>query len=214
MEKAYKAILSAGPQWILGRGREKGLRETGTSVMIGAIWAAKRGQPMLSFYLSLISTESEREFVVWLYHKLKRRLLGYGYKLSSDVPWAQDATQQVFLAIIDRIEKFTQLQDDEIAAYGFTMMKNHYIRWKQRSRKVVELELFETDGVDGAPESPVEELVLERLAHAEAKAAVAKLKDKQQRVIALKYGLRWTHAEIARDMGISESYAQNLLAAA
>lgn len=169
---------------------------------------------MFMLYLSLVSTDSERAYVASLYHKLNRRLLGYAYKLSGDVSWAQDATQQVYLIAIDKIEIFTQMDDDETAAYCFTIVKNLYIRKRVADGRQVHLESMDDLHTAYATDSRVEEEVLNRMDFEEVKRAVSKLPERKRMVIALKYGFGLSHSEISRSMGISTSSSQNLLAAA
>ncbi len=169
---------------------------------------------MLTLYLSLLTSESDQDYITRLYTKLNRRLLGYAYKLTGDVSWAQDATQQVFLTVIEKIEKFTQMSDDEVAAYCFTIVKNSHIKNQTRESKVIYIDLMENRLSDSEINSPIEDEVYDHLEYAEVKKAVAQLPEQRRMVIALKYGFGLSHSEIAQNMGISASYSQNLLAAA
>lgn len=169
---------------------------------------------MLPLYLSLLSTDSERDYVTNLYHKFNRRLLGYAYKLSGDVTWAQDATQQVFLVVIEKIRKFTQMSDDEIAAYCFTIVKNLYIRSSIQKDRQVFIESMDELSLNHNVEDRVEDEIFNRLEYLEVKKAVSELPERKRMVVALKYGLGLSHSEISQLMGISLSSSQNLLSSA
>lgn len=168
---------------------------------------------MFIFYLSLLSSDSDREFITCLYQKLNKRLLGYAYHLSGDVQWAQDATQQVFLAAMDKIQILTQMNDDEMAAYCFTIVRNSFTRRNKRNSREHSMDIQEID-VEDTINGTVEDAVLRQLEYAEVKAAVQQLSEPHRMIIALRFGLNRTHAEIAQEMGISVSSSQNLLATA
>ncbi len=169
---------------------------------------------MFMLYLSLLSTDYERDYVTSLYHKLNRRLLGYAYKLSGDVSWAQDATQQVFLIVIDKVEKFTRMDDDETAAYCFTIMKNLFVRDRAREGRLIHPDSADAHYSKQSVDSRIEDEIFDRLEYSEVKNAVSKLPERKRMVIVLKYGFDLSHAEIAQAMGISVSASQNLLAVA
>ena len=149
-----------------------------------------------------------------LVHKRTVEFQSYAYKLSSDAPWAQDATQHVFMIVIDKIEKFSKMNDDEIAAYCFTIVKNYFYRFSKSRSMEVDFELSESDLKNAVDNDPAQETLFRELEYEEVKLALRSLTERQQMIIALKYGLKRTHSEIAEEMGISESYSQNLLAAA
>ena len=169
---------------------------------------------MLAFYLSLITTDSERDFVIRVYYMLNRRLLSYAYKLSSDTQWAQDAAQQAILVVINKIQKFMKMSDDEISAYCFTIVRNYFYRCYKRRSREVDFELSDFDKSNSEGSDPVQDSVLQQLEYEEVKDAIQSLPERQQMILALKYGAKLTHSEIAAQMGISESYSQNLLSAA
>lgn len=164
--------------------------------------------------LFLISDESERAFVMRQYDRLNRSLLGYAYKLSSDAQWAQDITQEVFLIIIDKIQQFLKMNDDEIAAYCFIVVKNAYYRYSRQTRHETDLESSEHIVNKNALGNPTQELAFQGITYERIKEAVRTLPERHQMIIALKFGLNYKHSEIAVEMNISESYSQNLLSAA
>ena len=168
---------------------------------------------MLLFYINSVTSDSGREFITLLYHKLNKRLLGYSYHLSHDVEWARDATQEVFLTAIGKILTLTQMTDDEAAAYCFTIVKNNYLQWvKQNGREesidIQEIEIADTDN------DQTEDIILKQFEYAEIKSAVKQLSERHRIMITLRFGLNRTHAEIAKELGTSISYSQNLQAAA
>lgn len=166
---------------------------------------------MLLLYLISVLSDSDSEFITKLYHKLNKRLLGYAYQLSGDVQWARDSTQHVFLEVMSRSEIFTQKKDDEVDAYCFTIVRNFiFRRIKQNKRE----EIVDIQELEIADTLNAEDDFLKKLEYTEVKAAVRMLSDDHKMIIAMKYGLNQTHAEIGQAMGISVSSSQNLLAAA
>ncbi len=167
---------------------------------------------MLLFYLSLVTTETERDFIVKVYGDLNRRLLGYAYKLSHDKHWAQDATQQVFLVLISDLPKYNGMPDDKLAKYCFTIVRNSFFRWRKQNARLGDLELL---GSDSSSEgSEIDDPLMRQIEREELLRALAMLSEVHRMVIIQKFFLERTHREIAEDMDISVSRSQNLLAEA
>lgn len=153
----------------------------------------------------------DNDFVMSLYEKYSKRILGYAYKMTHDIMLTQDIIQAVFLIIINKVEKLKQLPDDEIAPYIFTIVRNESLHKLKANEREVIYEFID-DVI--ASELDVEEHVIENIEIGIVKKILAQLPERFRMVIMLKYWMDFSHKEIGQEMRISESSSQNLLAKA
>ena len=67
---------------------------------------------MLSFYLSMLDSEQEREKMAEIYENHRYPLLMYAMKILKNQELAEDAVHTTFIAIIEQKEKYFSLDDD------------------------------------------------------------------------------------------------------
>jgi len=114
---------------------------------------------------------------------------------------AEDLAEEVFMRVLEAIERF-EWRDAPFSAWLFRIAHNAVIsqRRKETSRGR-SAPLTESIPIDT---QPPEELVENRLALNEIKAAAERLPDAQRQVIALRFSAGLSVAETARTMGKGE----------
>lgn len=149
-----------------------------------------------------LARNGDPEAIGWLYERFSDRVYSYAYLKLGDPTEAEDVAEQVFLKVIERIDRFTW-QGSGFPAWLFRIAQNQVIdslRGRSRHRQVP----IEEAGELTSPESADPQHYAERsdfLDH--LRPAIAQLTDLQAQVISLKYAAGLRNAEIAEVMSRS-----------
>lgn len=164
---------------------------------------------MIDFILSTIENEQQRNELAVFYFKHKNRLYSIAFSKLHNKEDAEDAIQEVFSEIANKPEKFFDVPVDGRLTYTDIMVKNISIdMFNNRNR--VSLEPLEEDDT-GNEIIPLEDGLLEKIAHDEILEFVNKLPTLQRDVLMLHCLLGKTIDETAQELNISLGAAKKRL---
>jgi RNA polymerase sigma-70 factor (ECF subfamily) len=141
-----------------------------------------------------------------LYRRHVDRVYRYLLARAGETPLAQDLTAQTFLAAFEGLAGYRGRSEFPVWLLGIAHHKlmDHY----RRQKETVSLEVADELAHPGAP---VEQLVAERLRHAQLARALKQLAPERAEALALRIFGGLSAAEVARVMGKSEAAVKMLV---
>jgi RNA polymerase sigma-70 factor (ECF subfamily) len=79
---------------------------------------------MLALLLSLVSDEDSKKKITDLYNTYSSQLLYHAFRITQNKYDSEDALQETFLAIINDLDILNRVEDENIFAYLYTILKN------------------------------------------------------------------------------------------
>ncbi len=156
---------------------------------------------MLDIPFSTINDDTQRNELEKFYFKYKKRLYAIAFSKLHNKEEAEDAVQDVFSEIADKPEKFFAVSPEGRLAYIDIMVKNIAVE-KYNNQNKISLESLEEDD----PENdiiPLEDSLIEKVAHDEILEFVNKLPSLQRDVLMLHCIFGKTIDETAKELNIS-----------
>jgi len=87
----------------------------------------KGGRILLTIYLSMLDTEQVRKKMTDLYEEHKYALLHYAMKIMRNQDMAEDAVQNTFISIIQKKEKYLDLDCRDFRRSAVIIVRNKCI---------------------------------------------------------------------------------------
>lgn len=156
---------------------------------------------MLTFYLTLLETETEKQRFQWIYDHLRHRMYRAALWLLRSEELAQEAVQESFLKIIKHFSKISSLPTEKIEAYIVTIVENTAKDMLRKERG--EVPLPENWDVP-APETAQTQSAYRRLVE-----LILALPEGYRHILLLKFVEEETDTAIARRLGLSISQVSN-----
>ena len=104
---------------------------------------------MLTFYLSMIQTEKERDLFIDLYNKYRFSLYGYACKYLNNSSYAEDIVHDVFCMIADEcIGDLLERSAEHRRRFLFLCTRNRAINWIKHNSKTISIEALVENGQD------------------------------------------------------------------
>lgn len=165
---------------------------------------------MLEFLLSMIESEEDRRFVESVYLERRVKLIAIANQILNDEGLAEDCVQDVFIAIINMLERFKAFPKEEQKRYLVICTKNAAIsKKKDRSRySSLTMDPVEHDNrgeYDVKDESPdaCEILINEELKK-KVRECIDSLEPIYRDVMIFRYQYKMKGKEISEQLHISE----------
>lgn len=100
---------------------------------------------MLSFYLSILETEEEKDRFEQLYRMFKQDMYKVAYGILKKKEDAEDVVHQSFISIADNFKKVNEIPCQEIKSYVVVISKNHarnlYKKNKRTAKRRAEVDI-------------------------------------------------------------------------
>lgn len=162
---------------------------------------------MLSFYLTLADTESEKTKFERIYHTYKGIMLSCAFSILKEESLSEDAVHEAFLRILSNLGKIGEVESARTRGFVLVITENisKNIYNKQNRIKIVELDEnipFNQTTEQTAEQNLTAELIAEK---------IAELPENYKSVLMLKYLNGLNDKEIASVLGISASLARKRL---
>lgn len=160
---------------------------------------------MFSLAFLMIRDESDREYVKDLYIKYEQAMFKIAYNILHNSTDAEDAVQNTFIKIIDRLEKVRAIDSNETKYYLSIMTQNAAKDIQRKAnnlpRSIEELDELESD-------ISVEDSVMVKIDLERFKTALGSLPENEHEILFLNLIIGHSPAEIAALYGIPSNTAR------
>lgn len=161
---------------------------------------------MLSFYLSLVETEAEQDFVTELYNTYEQDMYGIAYSILHNKFDAEDAVSEAFVKIINNLTKVFEISADERGYYIVIIVKNVSIDMYNKKRKKNEVNI--EDCTDFQDDLSIENEAISKMEYERISAAIATLSDNDYSVLYLYLMCEMSPSEIADILNVKPNVAR------
>ena len=151
-------------------------------------------------------TEEVNSAISEIYNRYHKRLLYTASQILGNER-GEEAVHEVFLNIIDRIEKNPDFLRDKSGQYFVIIVKNHSINKLNREKRE-QISLDETtinDDIDESLETNPERLLLKKEADERLAVLIRQLSVKARQVLEYRFIEGYSNIEIAEILGISQT---------
>ncbi|MBO5779014.1 MAG: RNA polymerase sigma factor [Clostridia bacterium] len=173
---------------------------------------------MLFTILMTIESEEERSFVEEIYHRYHSKMLAICMSILKNAADAEDAVTDTFLRIIDNVEKFTAVAQDQLPGLIAICTKNTALNFYKKNARQNAHETFSTHSEEEGTtvelidyDAEIEQRVMDHEFILEVAEMIKRLPEEQQAVVALKYFYHYRNNEIADLLGISRNAVDSRL---
>ncbi len=148
--------------------------------------------------------KGSREAQQVLYNQYAPKLMGVCMRYLTEPEDAKDIVQEVFFKVFTRIDDFRG--ESRFETWLTRILINHTLNWLRKNKKrLLQVNIEETDITEILPDEPGELLWADWLTPEEAVKMISSLPVQQRTVLNLYVFEQFSHAEIASQLGISES---------
>lgn len=161
---------------------------------------------MLTIYLSMLDTEQERKKMTDIYEEHKYALLHYAMTIIRNQDLAEDAVHNAFISIIQKKEKYLNLDCMDFRRSAVIIVRNKCIDIlrKQKpfaNKSIEELEIFlESDEV------PVDEQVIFESEYELIRKYMNSIDEISKQVLLMKYISNMSYKEIGEELGMTPKH--------
>lgn len=150
---------------------------------------------MLSFYLSLLESEPDRQAFRTIYETYNELMCKTAWKILQNESDVEDAVQNAYLQVIKHFEKAISIPCDELPAWLIIIVRNEAYMVLRKNRRTIPLEDW-----DGSVDDIDDYVGYQRLIEVFRKLPVL-----YRSVLEMKLLIGYSNAEIAERLGISET---------
>lgn len=155
---------------------------------------------MLSFYLSILETEEDKDRFEELYRMFKQDMYAIAYGILKKKEDAEDVVHQSFIAIADNFKKVNEIPCQEIKSYVVVISKNNALNLYKKNKRIAKRR---TDLNINTAADEVD--MLERYDYDQLVKAISELPEIYKDVMFLRYLEDFTTKEIADMLNITVS---------
>lgn len=156
---------------------------------------------MLSFYLSMIDGEREKELFAQFYERYEKKLFAVALRFMRNQEAAEDAVHTSMVKIIEKyMEKFialTQKPCQELEAWAVTIVKHTAMDMLEKESRTTPMEEWWDAPAPGSTESEA--------GYSRVKELIRAMPETFRDTLELRYVLEWSSADIAKALGITVS---------
>lgn len=166
-------------------------------------WTSRRGARTAHDDAALAAGVAARDSVTIeaLYRRDAAAVYRYALALGGNAGWAADATQEAFVALVERRARFDPARGDSLAAFLGGIARHHLLKvW--RERPLAELDEDDGDAAAEAVEASPESRLVQRQDHEALWAALRALPWPQREALVLVDLQQRPYAEAAAIAGI------------
>ena len=160
---------------------------------------------MLSFYLSILETDEEREIFSEFYLAHKGRCLKVALLITRNHAWAEEAVQEAFLKMIRHKEKYFSNSGKRTGTQIVIMVKSAAIDILRREKRLDHYLLDDIEPIIANNEQDVFRAVASKEAMERLQYHVSQLDEVSQSLFEMKYLLGKADGEIAEMVGLKKN---------
>lgn len=157
----------------------------------------------------IMITDDENQLIERYYIGMNDELKGVAYKILNDYPRAEEAVQEAFAKLTEKIDLFQKVPDRKRGGYCFMVVRNISINMYNKENKQLRAIVYNDAQMEPKhPEPSVPEIVESRENAEELKKIIRRLDDAYKFPLLLRYSDDLTYKEISDLLEISESLAR------
>lgn len=158
------------------------------------------GVKMLSFYLSMVETEEERDLVTRLFNLYERKMYTIAFGILKNKQDAEDAVSESFIKLINNLDKVSDIDSSKCKGFIAIVVKNTAIDIYNKRKKDIHSDIDVEYDLSGGT---VEEDFLKGFDYVEIHNAINMLKDEYKQALTLRYFYDMKIEDIAKIIGIT-----------
>lgn len=158
------------------------------------------GVKMLSFYLSMVETEEERDLVTRLFNLYERKMYTIAFGILKNKQDAEDAVSESFIKLINNLDKVSDIDSSKCKGFIAIVVKNTAIDIYNKRKKDIHSDIDVAYDLSGGT---VEEDFLKGFDYVEIHNAINMLKDEYKQALTLRYFYDMKIEDIAKIIGIT-----------
>lgn len=159
-------------------------------------WSVK----MLSFYLSMVETEEQRDLVTRLYNAYERKMYAIAFSILKNKQDSEDAVSESFIKLINNLDKISDIDSSKCKGFITIVVKNTAIDIYNKRKKDIHSDIDEAYDLSGGT---VEDDFLKGFDCESVHTAVNMLKEEYKQALTLKYFYNMKIDDIAKIIGIT-----------
>ena len=161
---------------------------------------------LLTFYLSMLDTEQERKKMTDLYEEHKHALLMYANKIMGSQGMAEDAVHNVFLSIIQKKEKYLNLDCMDFRRLAVIIVRNKCIDILRKQKPFSDQPIEELEIFLESNEIPVDEQIIFESEYELIRKHMDSIDEISRQVLIMKYILSMSYKEIGEELGMTPKH--------
>jgi len=169
---------------------------------------------MIPFQILIIENNDEREFMIKLYEKYHALMIHITKGIIYEKDTVDDLVQDVFVKLIEKVNRLQQLNPDIIPAYLSVCMKRtcyNHLKKQKTKRKYIVRSIDDDSYVDSYSSDSFEAETIMKIDAMQLKEILHKLPQKQQDILEYKYILEISDAEIGEIFEINKNSVRQYL---
>ena len=166
----------------------------------------KGGRILLTIYLSMLDTEQERKKMTDLYEEHKYALLHYAMTIIRNQDMAEDAVHNTFISIIEKKEKYLNLDCRDFRRSAVIIVRNKCIDILRKQKPFANISMEELEIFLESDEKSVEEQVLLSSDYELIRKYINSIDEISKQVLLMKYILNMSYKEIGEKLGMTPKH--------
>ena len=162
---------------------------------------------MLTFYLSMIDSDSDKSKFEQLYIKYRNPMLNRAYDILGDRGLAEDAVHNAFLSILKNLDKIDDVCSNRSRAYVLIIAENMAKNMYKKEKRMYEADLSELPS-----DFSLDDYIDNKEAVRAVRERIAALPEIYSSVMTLKYVYDMTDKQIASSLSLKLYTVQKRLA--
>lgn len=151
---------------------------------------------MLSAYLATLESDTDQALFAQFYQQYLHQMTKVARKILPSHAQAEDAVHDAFLKMIQHFEELKEIPEPQRGYWMITVTKHASLDLLRKGKKEMPME---EDTAAVYPAVPADEGGFRALV-----AVIRAMPETYRRVLELRFVAEWSHAEIARELRISE----------
>lgn len=164
----------------------------------GSYCNKKEWPKIITFYLSVLDTEEEKNYFEEIYTKYKSKMYGISYGILHNVHDSEDAVHQAFLTIADNLKKIINIPCQELPSYIVIIIRNISINIYNKNKHKAEVSTDITE-----EHIPFDVDFFENIDYENLVSVISKLPDNYKDVLFLHYVNGFSCKEVAEMLNMS-----------
>ncbi len=164
--------------------------------------------------IAAIENDIEREFITGIYKKYYGVMLKKAESILKNREDAEEAVQEAFVSLIDKVSAFMQVSPEKQPAYAVATAKNIALTKLRKSKKLDSktVSIDDDDSYLELPDNAIpEELYIEKEKVNALAEILSKLPEKYKTVLECKYILEMTDEEIGKELRLTAGSVRSCL---
>ena len=155
---------------------------------------------MLSFYLSMVETDEERDLVTRLYYTYERMMYKIALGVLKNPHDAEDAVSEAFIRLIKNLDKVSDVGSVKCKGFVIIVIKNVSIDMYNKRKQDEHLDIDEAYDISGGN---VEEDFIEKYDADVIHNTINSLKDEYRDILTMRYLYDMTIDDISHIVGMT-----------